>query len=450
MLTSRSASRSTSWSGRRASLAVAATAVSAAIATSMLVAPASASAAVPAHQPAGGSSAGKQVIGDFTQWGIYSGFFEKNLVTSGEINHLTELDYAFSNIAPDGTCTSGDSWADYQRPFAATESVNGTADTADQALLGNFNQLRELKAAHPGLKIVMGIGGYSWSGQFSGLAETAAGRQKFVQSCVDQYIKGNLPGLPAGAAAGIFDGISVDWEYPGELGNNNPFGPQDTPDFTALMAEFHSELATQTRQTGEHYLLTADVSANPTVAAKLELRKVAKSVDWFNVMTFDYHGSWEATGPADFAANTFLDPRTTQPSNNRFSINQAVQYFESQGVPANEIGLAAPYYAHVWTGVTPGPRGDGLFQPATAGGLTPNYNAVISEPGRTYFDVLAGEPYKYDKASQTFYTYEDPTSLAIKGAYIRALGLRGTFVWSLDGDTTNGQLTAALGRSLGH
>lgn len=438
-------SRSASWIGRRAGIAAAATAVSAALATAMLVAPA---AAAPAHP----AQSGKQLIGDFTQWGIYSGFFEKNLVTNGEINHLTEIDYAFSNIAPDGTCTSGDTWADYQRPFAATESVTGVADSPDQALFGNFNQLRELKAAHPGIKIVMGIGGFSWSGQFSGLAETAAGRQKFVQSCIDQYIKGDIPGLPAGAAAGIFDGISVDWEYPDEPGAGNPFGPQDTPDFTALMAEFHSQLATVTKQTHERYLLTADVSANPAVAAKLQLRQVAKSVDWFNVMTFDYHGSWEPAGPTDFASNTFQDPRDTQPAANQFSVTQAVRYFESQGVRPDQIGLAAPYYAHVWSGVTPGPRGDGLFQPATGAPAnnTPNYNQVITAPGATHFDVLAGEPYKYDAATQTFYTYEDPASLAIKGAFIRAAGLRGTFVWSLDGDTSNGQLTAALGRVLGH
>src|ERR1051326_7108005 len=77
----------------------------------------------------------KQVIGYFTQWGIYSGFFEKNLVATGDLGHLTELDYAFSNISPDGVCASGDSWADYQRPFAATESVDGQADAAGQALM---------------------------------------------------------------------------------------------------------------------------------------------------------------------------------------------------------------------------------------------------------------------------------------------------------------------------
>ncbi|HEY0807864.1 MAG TPA: glycoside hydrolase family 18 protein, partial [Pseudonocardiaceae bacterium] len=365
------------WRGRRVVTAIAAAAASAAIATGMLVAPAS---AAPDHHP----EQSKQVIGYFTQWGIYSGNFEKNLIANGEVQHLTELDYAFSNIAPNGTCTSGDSWADFQRPFAATESVTGVADQAGQALMGNFNQLKELKAANPHLKIVMGIGGWSWSSQFSGLAQTAAGRQAFVQSCVDQYIRGNIPGLAAGAAAGIFDGISVDWEYPGAVGNNNPHGPQDTPDFTALIHEFRGQLDAQGATTGQHYLLTADVSANPAIAANLQLRPVSRDLDWFNVMTFDFHGAWEATGPTDFASNTFTDPRDPQPANNQFSVVQSVNYFESQGVPAGKIGLAAPYYAHVWTGVAPGPNGDGLYQPATAGGATPNYNAVVTAPGTVH------------------------------------------------------------------
>lgn len=417
-------------------------AVGAAIA--MVVAPAAN--ADPQHH----DGSGKQVIGYFTQWGIYSGNFEKNLVTTGELKHLTELDYAFSNISPAGVCASGDSWADYQRPFAATESVDGQADAAGQALMGNFNQLRELKAVDPQLKIVMAIGGWSWSGQFSGLSATAAGRQTFVRSCVDQYIRGNIPGLPAGAAKGIFDGISVDWEYPNEVGNNNPHGPQDTPDFTALIHEFRTELAAQGQADHRGYLLTADVSANPAVAAQLQLRPVSRDLDWFNVMTFDFHGAWEATGPTDFASNTFGDPNDPQPANNTFSVVESVRYYESQGVPAGKIGLAAPYYAHVWTGVAAGPNGDGLYQPAIAGGGTPNYNAVVTAPGVVHFDWRTGEPYKYDAASQTFYTYEDPTSLALKAFYIRAAGLRGTFVWSMDGDTSTGQLTAALGEALGH
>ena len=428
----------------RRRLLVAATATACAAA---LLAAAPGSAQAQGRNPGGSAQSQKQLVGYFTQWGIYSGFFEKNLVTSGEVKHLTELDYAFSNIATDGTCSSGDSWADYQRPFAAGESVTGQADAAGQALLGNFNQLRELKAANPELKIVMSIGGWSWSSQFSGLAATAAGRQKFVASCVDQYIKGNIPGLPAGAAAGVFDGFAIDWEYPGAPGNGNPYGPQDTPDYTALMAEFRTQLDAAQHH-GTHYLLTANTSANPTVAANLELKKIAKVVDWFNVMTFDYHGSWEPAGPTDFASALFQDPRDPNPAINRFSVAQAVTYYEQHGVPADQIALSIPYYAHEWTGVAPGPKGDGLFQPATAGGGTPNYNQVVTAPGKTYFDPLAGEPYKYDAASGTFYTYDSPASVWLKGQYIRGAGLRGTMVWSMDGDTSDGQLTAALGASL--
>jgi chitinase len=430
---------------RRVAVATATAACAAA-----LIGTAPAHAATPAF--GGGDGQGqsqKQLIGYFTQWGIYSGSFEKNLISSGEINHLTELDYAFSNISADGLCASGDSWADYQRPFAASESVNGQADAAGQALLGNFNQLRELKARYPHLKIVMSIGGWSWSGQFSQVAATAASRQTFVASCVDQYLKGNIPGLPAGAAAGIFDGFAVDWEYPGLPGNGNPYGPQDTPNFTALMQEFRHQLDAAGDASGERYLLTADTSASPVAAAKLQLPQLAKVVDWFNVMTFDYHGSWEAAGPTDFASALHQDPRDPNPADNQFSIDQAVRYYEQHGVKPGKIGLAIPYYAHTWTGVAPGPRGDGLFQPATAGGGTPNYNQVVTAPGQTYWDPIAKEPYKYDAASGTFYTYDNPLSVWYKGQYIQEQGLRGTFVWSMDGDTADGSLTAALGASLG-
>ncbi|WP_280670925.1 MULTISPECIES: glycoside hydrolase family 18 protein [unclassified Kitasatospora] len=404
--------------------------------------------AAPAHRDGGQ----KELTGYFTQWGIYSGFMEKNLISTGEINHLTELDYGFSDVTAGGLCGSGDSWADYQRPFSATESVDGQADQAGQALLGNFNQLRELKAKYPKLKIVMSIGGWSWSGRFSQLAATAAGRQNFVASCVDQYLKGDLPGLPAGAAAGIFDGFAVDWEYPGEPGNGNPYGPQDTPDYTALMQEFRQQETQAGQADGTHYLLTANTSANPAYAAKLELGKVAKVVDWFNVMTFDYHGGWEATGPTDLSSALFQDPRDPNPANDRYSVDQAVQYYEQQGVRPEQIGLAIPYYAHEWSGVAPGPNGDGLFQPAAAGVPgTPDYNQVVTAPGETYWDPLAAEPYKYDPAGGVFSTYDDPASVWIKGQYIRAKDLRGTFVWSMDGDTSDGSLTAALGESLnGH
>ena len=93
--------------------------------------------AAPASQPDTAAQShdnnGKVSVGYFTQWGIYSGFYEKNLITSGAVNKLTEIDYAFSNIAADGTCSSADSWADWQKPVDAANSVDGTADSGAQA-----------------------------------------------------------------------------------------------------------------------------------------------------------------------------------------------------------------------------------------------------------------------------------------------------------------------------
>ena len=410
-------------------------------------------AAAPAAHAAGvtadhrGGPGGKAAIGFFTQWGIYSGFFEKNLVANGAAAKLTEINYAFSSVSADGQCTSGDSWADYQRPFAASEAVNGAADAAGQPLAGNFNQLKELKAAYPNLKIVISIGGWSWSSHFSALAATEAGRQKFVQSCVDQYINGDIPGLPAGAAKGIFDGIDLDWEYPNEPGNGNPYGPQDTPDFTALLQDFRGALNEAGEQSHAHYLLTADTSPNQYAAAQqLQLKAAAKSLDWYNVMTVDLHGGWDPI--TDFASNLFPDPNDPQPANGKFSIAQSVAYFESHGVPADKIAIEIPYYAHAWTGVAA--TNNGLYQSAT--GAAPSdqagYKTVVTEPGTVHFDPVTAATWKYDPASQTFWTYDDPQAVFTKGLYVDFKGLRGASVWSLDGDDANGSLTAALTAAL--
>ncbi len=409
-------------------------------------APAAQAAGVTAdHRGAGGG--GKVAIGYFTQWGIYSGFFEKNLIADGAAAKLTEINYAFSSVSADGQCTSGDSWADYQRPFAAAESVNGVADAAGQSLAGNFNQLKELKAAYPNLKIVISIGGWSWSSHFSDLAATEAGRQKFVQSCVDQYLNGNIPGLPAGAAKGVFDGIDLDWEYPNEAGNNNPYGPQDTADFTALLQDFRGALNTAGVGSHQHYLLTADTSPNQYAAAQqLQLKAAAASLDWYNVMTVDMHGGWDSI--TDFAANLLPDPKDPQPANGKFSIVQSVAYYEKNGVPASKIAIEIPYYAHAWAGV--GPTNNGLYQSATGAAPTDQagYKTIVTEPGSVHFDPVTASIWKYDPASQTFWTYDNPQTVFAKGLYADFAGLRGASVWSLDGDDANGSLTSALAASL--
>ena len=123
---------------------------------------------------------------------------------------------------------------------------------------------------HPKLKVLISLGGWTWSRYFSDAALTEQSRERFVASCVDLFIKGNIPdpgwggmGGP-GAAAGVFDGIDLDWEWPGSEGNvGNVVRPEDKANFTKLAAEFRRQLDAYERQTRKDYLLTAFLPADP-------------------------------------------------------------------------------------------------------------------------------------------------------------------------------------------
>src|SRR5262245_47144182 len=121
-----------------------------------------------------GSHGDKKVVGYFIQWGIYGrGYIAKNIVTSGSAGKLTHINYAFGNVAPNlalpgspVTCQSGDPWADYQKTWAAEESVDGVPVVWGEALRGNFQQLKKLKALYPNLKVMISLGGWTWSAHF--------------------------------------------------------------------------------------------------------------------------------------------------------------------------------------------------------------------------------------------------------------------------------------------
>jgi chitinase len=412
--------------------------------------------AAPVHAANTQVKSDRQTIGYFTQWGIYSGFFEKNLIANGTAGKLTAINYAFSGISADLTCNQVDSWADYQRPFAATESVNGQADTWTQNLRGNFQQLRELKQLYPNLKILISIGGWTLSGNFSAAAEPQ-NRAAFVQSCISQYIQGNLPLLSPdvaggpGSAAGIFDGIDIDWEYPDNPGNGNTYGPQDTANFTGLLAEFRHQLDALGQQTGKHYVLSAALPAGQDKYSNIQLKQIGASLDWGNVMTYDMHGPWDATGPTDFNAPLFCDPRdpSAAPANT-YCINRTVLGYVAAGFPLHKIVLGIPYYGHGWTNVPA--NNHGLFQsnagiqPATLGSGTANYNLLAPLNMPRYWDPLAQTAWYYD--GTTFWSYDDPASIRLKMQYVKLLGLGGAMAWSLDGDDAAGSLTNAMYQGL--
>ncbi|MFF3400603.1 glycoside hydrolase family 18 protein [Streptomyces sp. NPDC002659] len=399
-------------------------------------------------------------VGYFTQWGVYGRDFQvKDMDTSGQAAKLTHINYAFGNVSSSGTCFTGnvpgeaDAWADYARPLDAADSVDGVADTAEQPLAGNFNQLRELKAKHPGLKVLISLGGWSWSTHFSDAARTPASRKAFVSSCIDLYIKGNLPvdGARggAGAAAGLFDGVDLDWEWPGSAGDTDTvYRPEDKQNFTALVHEFRTQLdayATSQRGKRKHYELSAFVPTAPAkIDAGFEVRKIMCDLDFVNLQGYDFHVSGEKTTAQQSALYARGD----------FSVDQTVREWLRRGAPARKLVMGMPFYGQGWTGVTGG--GDGLGRPATAPAPATwaagyeDYKALkkLAESG-TYTlhrDRRNGHAWLFD--GTTLWTYDDPQVLRAKTSYIRERGLGGAMFWSLDGDTADGELMTAVDRGL--
>jgi chitinase len=419
-----------------------------AVAATLLVAVTAAPAAAQAHQ----SRKPYVKVGYFTQWGIYGRDFQLSKVqSSGAAARLTHLNYAFGPVTADGVCASADSWADWGVQFTAGLSVDGVADVPGQPLSGNLNQLAELKKANPNLRVLISLGGWTGSASFSDAALTDASRKKLVASCVDLWVKGNLPGLAAGVAAGIFDGIDLDWEWPGSAGNDgNVFRPEDKHNFTLLAAEFRRQLDALGRQTRKHYDLTAFLPAAPAkVDAGFEADNIFKYLDFGTVQGYDFHGSWELRTNQQSS----LRVPAGAPDNPDFSLENAINAWISAGAPRGELVAGIPYYGQGWTGVTGG--GNGLFQKAggaaagTFAAGTEDFKVLETLPAkgyRLYRDVHAGHSWLFD--GTTFWTYDDPAQILQKTAYIRSAGLGGAMMWSLDGDDADASLTRAVSAGL--
>ena len=96
---------------------------------------------------------------------------------------LTHVNYAFANVV-------------------GGEVVEGAPADAE-----NLRVLAETRRAHPHLKVLVSVGGWTWSKGFSDAALTAESRLRFVDSAVSFVRRHAL------------DGVDIDWEYPAMPGD---------------------------------------------------------------------------------------------------------------------------------------------------------------------------------------------------------------------------------------
>jgi len=441
-------------------------------------------------QPAAHGSPSRVVSAYFADWDVYGRAYFAKDIPADQIN---VIQYAFGVPSFDAStgavgCNVLDPWADYQMVYwTGDNTVDGVADNPDnpdQHLFGNFNQLTKLKAAHPNLRIEISLGGWTKSTYFSDLAANAQRRRAFVSACIDTFIKGNLPGNswpPSaggdGAAAGLFDGIDLDWEYPTQVaGGNVDVSPADRHNATLLAQEFRRQLDAYGKVTGKHYLLTAALPAASSATKYYELSQISKYLDWDNVMAFDYN----VPGGSVAAPDTLFghDPRDPNASDRTWNTVGTVVNYLRHGVPASKIVVGVPFYGNQYINTATSPS-HGLYGPFDNTGLDPNslawdqmpqptYHSLVDEAGvlnadgtvasggfTAYWDGPAGEPYLANPAAThvlgsgavttpTLISYSSPASIGERTTLIQLLHLRGAMVWEISQDSDAHALVGAL------
>ena len=333
--------------------------------------------------------------------------------TTIDVSGITHINYAFANIS------------DGEAIFDTTK-IDGKRLTPKDIVA-----LNSLKSKNPDLKVLVSVGGWSWSKGFSDAALTEQSRLKFAKSCavfVDKY---------------KLDGIDLDWEYPNQIGAGNIHRPEDVQNFTLMLKEVREQLDLLSEKKGDktHYLLAIATGADEAYVKNTELGEIHKYIDFLNIMTYDfYNGLHEVNGHhSNFKAST-------QPDLDMNSVVNAVDMHINAGFPAEKINLGIPFYGRIWKGV----KTDGkqiLFQEAETVGMGIDYKDFyhnINANGFVrYWDENAKAPYLWNSEEKTFISYEDEESIQYKIEYLKNRGLAGVMFWEYSADY-NGELLNAV------
>ncbi len=324
-----------------------------------------------------------------------------------EVKKLTHINYAFVDIK------NNRAWLHRE----ATDTIN-------------FRRLVTLKKQNPALKILISIGGWTWSGKFSDAVLSDTARHGFAASAVAIIGKFNL------------DGIDIDWEYPARKGlDGNIYRPEDQQNYTLMFKELRRQLDSLQQQTHKKYLLTTAVGAFKGFVDHTEMRDVQQYLDYINLMTYDYSAGKSASHHTALYASKFYVAHN--------NANEAVTLFVAAGVPVNKLVMGVAFYGRTSI-LEPGAKGlgDSVSTRAKGYGYTIIKDSILKLPGfKVYRDRHAKADYIYNLATRQFITLDDEWSVKKKVKYVKSKKMAGVMFWEY-ADDPKGYLLGTIDKTI--
>jgi len=274
-------------------------------------------------------------------------------------------------------------------------------------------EIRRLRKANPNLAILVSTGGGGDRGHGEATA-TPEGLQKLTDSTI--YIVERY-GL---------DGIDCDWEFPGDTGIL-----EEKYQHTALFAEYRKKLDQLSAKYGKKYWLTTAAGAGEWYLNRTEIHKSHKFLDFINLMTYDSNTDSSIAGH-----HTHLYESRVPGCPRVQSAHHNISIMVEAGVPIEKILIGVAFFSHRWDAVPD--IHHGLYQKTPYKNMYgPCYTEIALKYETAadyvkYWDEDASAPFLYN--GNTFISYDDPRSVALKCRYAKEHHMGGAFYWVHDCD----------------